>query len=155
MNLTRSIGCMLLILLCSCNQNTVYEQLDTNFSDNRWMKNDTRTYNFTIAEAARNYDVVLHFAHSQGYQFASVPLTVVIENPDKTVTNKTITLDIVAEDGKDKGECAGDYCDLYYTFITNEQLAAGPYKLSISHSFQGDYLPNILGVGIEVIAAGD
>lgn len=146
---------VLLVVLSSCEQNRVYNKFEKNFKEKRWQKTDVRTYDFEITQGATNYNIDLHFAHIFGYQFPSVPLTITIENPDKTITTKNISLQITDENGKNKGDCAGDICDLYATVLENQHLAVGKYKVKISHDFKGEYLPNILGLGIEVTAALD
>ena len=145
----------MLVVLSSCEQNQVYTKFEKNFKENRWQKTDVRTYEFEIVQGATQYNMYLHFAHIYGYQFPTVPLTITILNPDKTITTKKIDLQIIDENGKDKGDCAGDICDLYDTVFENESLPVGKYKVSVSHQFQGEYLPNILGFGIEVSASLD
>lgn len=155
MKIIRLVAILMLITLASCEQNRVYKKFEKNFPEKRWQKTDVRTYDFEIVQGATNYNMDINFAHIFGYQFSKVPITVKIENPDKTITTKSINLEITDESGKDYGDCAGDICDLHANIFENEPLAVGKYKVSVSHSFQGEYLPNILGFGIEVTAALD
>ena len=155
MKIIKAVALLALVTLSSCEQSKVYDKFEKNFEEKRWQKTDVRTYEFEITQGATNYNMDIHFAHIFGYQFSSVPLIVTIENPDKTVTTKNITLEITDENGKDKGDCAGDICDLYTTVFENQPLAVGIYKVSIGHNFQGEFLPNILGLGIEVTATLD
>ena len=155
MKIIRVVAVLMLVALSSCEQNRVYNKFEKNFKENRWQKTDIRTYEFEIVQGATQYNMDLHFSHIFGYQFPSVPLTITIENPDKTVTTKNINLEITDENGKDKGDCAGDICDLYATVFEGESLPVGKYKVAISHQFQGEFLPNILGLGIEVYASRD
>lgn len=155
MKIIRVVAVLMLVALSSCDQNSVYNKFDKNFEENRWQKTDVRTYEFEIVQGATPYNMDLHFSHIFGYQFPSVPLVVTIENSDKTITTKTIQLDLLDKEGKDKGDCAGDICDLYVTVFEGESLPVGKYKVAISHQFQGEYLPNILGLGIEVTTAMD
>lgn len=155
MKIIRVVAVLMLVALSSCDQNRVYNKFDKNFKENRWQKTDVRTYEFEIVQGATPYNMDLHFAHIFGYQFPSVPLVVTIENPDKSITTKNIQLNILDENGKDKGDCAGDICDLYVTVFEGESLPVGKYKVAISHQFQGEFLPNILGLGIEVTTAMD
>lgn len=155
MKIIRVVAVLILIIFSSCEQSKVYNKFEKNFKENRWQKTDVRTYEFEIVQGATQYNMDLHFSHIFGYQFPSVPLTVTIENPDKTITTKNINLQILDEEGKDKGDCAGDICDLYTTVFEGESLPVGKYKVAISHQFQGEFLPNILGLGIEVYASRD
>jgi len=155
MKIIRLVAVLMLIALSSCDQNQVYRKFEKNFKEKRWQKTEARTYEFEIVQGATQYNMDVHFAHVFGYQFPSVPLIVKIENPDKTITTKNITLQITDESGKDNGDCAGDICDLYATVFEDQSLPVGKYKVTISHNFQGEYLPNILGFGIEVYASMD
>ena len=155
MKISRVVAVLMLVVLSSCEKNTVYEKFEKNFKENRWQKTDARTYEFEIVQGATQYNMELHFAHIYGYQFPSIPLKVTIEYPDKTVTTKNVNLEITYEDGKDKGDCAGDICDLHAAIFEGESLPVGKYKVTLSHNFEGEYLPNILGLGIEVYASID
>jgi hypothetical protein len=39
--------------------------------------------------------------------------------------------------------------------MRNEALKKGKYKITIQQNFDGAYLPNVNGIGIEVIAQAD
>jgi len=155
MKIIRVVAVLMLVALSSCEQNRVYNKFEKNFKEKRWQKTDVRTYEFEITQGATQYNMDVHFAHVFGYQFPSVPLTVTIENPDKTITIKKINLEVTDKEGKDNGDCAGDICDLYANVFEDASLAVGKYKVSISQNFGGEYLPNILGFGIEVTASFD
>lgn len=140
------------VLLISCDNNTVYKKLDTDFADNRWQQSDVKTYAFTIPKDG-NYDLVLNFSHVGGFQFDDVPMIVTITNPDQTTTTEKILLDILDTAGSDLGDCSGDYCDLQQDVFTNKALAAGNYKVTLRNEFNNAFLPNVLAVGIHVDAA--
>jgi len=149
------VAVLFFITLSSCQQSKVYDQFDKDFDENRWQKTDVRTYEFDITQGATNYNMDLHFAHIGGYQFASVPIDISIETPNGSIISNKISLAITDENGKDKGDCAGDICDLYANVFENLPLEVGKYKVKISHNFQGAFLQHILGLGIEVSAALD
>lgn len=155
MKIIRVVALLALVTLSSCDGNRVYSKFEKNFKEKRWQKTDVRTYEFEITQGATNYNMDIHFAHVFGYQFPSVPLTVTIENPDKTIITKKINLEVTDKAGKDNGDCAGDICDLYATVFEDTALPVGKYKVSVTQSFEGEYLPNILGFGIEVTASLD
>jgi gliding motility-associated lipoprotein GldH len=137
-------------LLFSCNDKTVYDKVDKDFPENRWQKSDVKTYTFEITKTGVNYTVEVLFSHIYGYQFSSAPLIAEITYPDGKLVSNGIILQIIGEDGEDLGDCAGDYCDLTQPIINNEPLAVGKYSVKLSHNFQAEFLPNVLGVGIQV-----
>lgn len=103
---------LFLMTVSSCNKNKIYEKFDKGFPDNRWSKSTIKTYDFTIKDASKNYALTLNFSHLQGYQFTTIPVQIEIKNPDGTIDTKAFNFEIVDKEGKDTGDCAGDYCDV-------------------------------------------
>lgn len=147
---------MLLVfcVLASCDKNTVYKDFDRGFEDNRWLKADIKTYDFTITDASQSYDLILDFSHIAGYQFATIPVKLNIVNPDKSVTTENVDVVISDGPGNELGDCSGDICDLQQTIFENKKLEVGNYRIVLSNEFN-TYLPNILGIGIRVKFSGE
>ncbi|HMK06122.1 MAG TPA: hypothetical protein VK476_01245 [Flavobacterium sp.] len=139
-----------LIAIYSCDKtSSAYYKVYDNFESNRWQKADTKKFAFSITDDAA-YDVALKFSHVYDYQFDSVPMTVLIVGPDGKEEKFPIDLKIKDASGKELAECAGDICDLNYKIKSNINLPKGDYKVTVSHDFNGPYLPNILGIGLDV-----
>ncbi|GEP49893.1 hypothetical protein FNO01nite_05650 [Flavobacterium noncentrifugens] len=143
------------LALCSCNKNRVYNKFDRDFKDNRWLKTDVRTFDFTISDGNQNYDLLFDFSHVDEFVFNNIPIKMEIANPDGSFTTENFLLKITDANGKGLGDCSGDYCDLQQAVLENTKLAAGKYKVSISNGFTNDYLPNVLGIGIVVNRSKD
>lgn len=137
-------------LFISCNQNAVYSEFDKLPEDNRWLPTEVKKFEFEIAEDGQLYDLLFEFSHVYGYQFSEVPLDFNITDPDGKTAVISINLPIKDPNGKDFGDCSGDICD--YTSVVREKIKfqKGHYKIVVSHRFEGPYLPNVIGVGIEV-----
>lgn len=140
----------LFAILISCSKQNLFSRFDTFGEENRWQKSDAKVYDFTIDDDSQLYNVVFRFSHVYDYQFPSVPLNVLIESPDGKTEELKIDVPIKDDSGKDLGECAGDVCDLKYTIEEKTKLQKGIYKITISHSFEGPYLPNVIGIGLNV-----
>ena len=140
----------LFTILISCSKQNQFSQFDTFGEENRWQKSDAKTFEFDITDDAQLYNLVFRFSHVYGYQFASIPLNVVIESPDGKKEELKIDVSIKDDSGKDLGECAGDICDLNYKIEEKIKLQKGNYKITFSHSFEGPYLPNVIGIGLNV-----
>lgn len=137
-------------VLFACNKNNICKQFDRNFKDNRWFKTDVRTFEFTIENGDKNYDLLFDFSHVDGFQFNNVPVKMDLTNPDGSVTTENFLLKINDPEGHALGDCGGDYCDIQQAVLEHTKLAAGKYKVSVSNGFKGGYLPNVLGLGIVV-----
>ncbi|HNP32876.1 MAG TPA: hypothetical protein PKN96_06260 [Flavobacterium sp.] len=138
------------LTLVSCSKQNEYSQFDSFGEENRWQKSDTKTFEFDIANESQSYDMTFRFSHVFDYQFASVPINFSIENPKGEKENFSIDLAIKGIDGKELAECAGDVCDLNYKIKEKAKLIKGKYKVTVSHSFNGPYLPNVIGIGLKV-----
>lgn len=141
---------LFLTLLSACDSNRIYSRFDGNFPENRWKSSDKKTYDFTITDETQEYDALLKFSHVYDYQFARVPIDIQTTYPSGE--QKTSTIDLMLKDssGNEVGDCGGDLCDLSIKILQQEKLAKGKYTIVISNSFEGPYLPNVLGVGLEV-----
>ena len=82
-------------------------------------------------------------------------MTVTIIHPDNSKEIKEISILVIDKERKETGDCGGDYCDIYQSIFENVALKKGKYKITIQQNFNGSYLPNVNGIGIEVIAQAD
>ncbi len=146
---------VVILTLSACNENIVYKELNKNFPENRWQKADVKEFEFTIDQEARNYNVDAHFAYLSDFQVNPVPLTVTIIYPDASEEIRKVNIVVKDKDNKETGDCGGDYCDIREVILENKPLKKGVYKVKIEQVFSGAYLPNVNGVGIEVIAQAD
>ncbi|MCF6129363.1 gliding motility lipoprotein GldH [Flavobacterium sp. AS60] len=152
----------LFTILISCSKHNEYSEFVDFGRENRWQKADAKTFEFDISDAKvfnvdvtddnQLYTMTLLFSHVYDYQFASIPINFSIENPSGETEKFSVDLAIKDSNGKELGECAGDICDLNYIIKEKTKLQKGIYKVTISHSFEGPYLPNVLGVGLSVEA---
>ncbi len=140
----------LLFAFYCCNQiSSTYYKVYDDFESNQWQQADKKEFSFSISEGAA-YDVTLKLSHVYEYQFDTVPMQILIVDPNGKREEFPIDLKIKDSSGNEIGECAGDVCDLKYTIKKNSNLPQGDYKVTVSHHFKGPYLPNILGIGLDI-----
>jgi len=145
--------CFLLLSLMSClKDGGLYRNFQDFPENHQWKKSDAKSFDFTIDNDTQLYDITFKFSHVYDYQFNSVPIDFVMENPDGTKEKFSIDLKIKDPSGKQLADCSGDVCDLSYTLKEGVALSKGTYKITTSNSFKGSYLPNVIGVGLEVNA---
>ena len=137
--------------LISCSKEKAnYSKFDLFPETHQWKQSDAKTFDFTIDNDSQSYDIVFKFSHVFDYQFNSVPINFVMETPDGKKEKFTIDLQIKDSSGKQLADCSGDVCDLTLAIKDNIKLAKGNYKITVTNSFKGPYLPNVIGVGLEV-----
>jgi len=137
-------------LLFSCSNTSVFSKFDDDFTDQRWEKGTKKSYDFSITDETKSYDIIFKFSHVNDYQFASVPINITITDPSGKNEKMTVDLKIKDDSGKQLSDCVGDVCDLSFKIKDKIKLTKGSYKITISHDFNGPYLPNVIGIGLNV-----
>lgn len=141
---------LVITISISCSKQSQFSQFVEFGTENRWQKTDAKTFEFEITDETTLYNLTFKFSHVFDYQFATVPIHFTIENPAGEKENLSVDLAIKDSSGKELSECAGDVCDLKYQIKEKTQLQKGKYKVTFSHSFEGPYLPNVIGIGLNV-----
>ncbi|PKP16396.1 MAG: hypothetical protein CVU07_07065 [Bacteroidetes bacterium HGW-Bacteroidetes-23] len=149
MKLVKPLFFIAFFLLLSCDKSSVYQKIDNDFKDNRWFKTTIKTHTIDIQKES-TYTLFFDFRHVHDFQFPEIPIQFRIENPDGTVSVEKINLSIKDENGKDRGECMGDVCDLRQVVFSDKMLTKGKHSISISNQFDGEYLPNVIGIGLRL-----
>lgn len=139
-----------MFLLVSCNQSEIYRKIDDNFPQNRWETKDSKSYNFTITDESKAYNIIFLFSHVYDYQFDEVPVVFKITDPSGKSEEILVNLKIKDANGKQLADCGGDFCDLKHNIKEKTTLQKGMYTITASQRFNGPFLPNVLGVGIVV-----
>lgn len=138
-------------ILISCSKvKSNYSRFDEFPENHQWKRSDAKTFDFTIGNDSQSYDIVFKFSHVFDYQFNSVPVNFVMETPNGKKEKFAIDLKIKDSSGQQLADCSGDVCDLTLAIKDNIKLAKGNYKITVTNSFKGLYLPNVIGVGLEV-----
>lgn len=142
----------LLLIVASCNQSSIFSK-DYDFPGNQWHKNNTNEFTFTVEDDAPLYDITFSLSHVYDFQFDSLPLSFKWVKPDGTTEIIPLDLKIKDEKGNQLADCSGDICDLQYVLASKVKLAKGKHRIFATHSFQYDYIPNIIHIGLDVSAA--
>jgi gliding motility-associated lipoprotein GldH len=139
------------LFLLSCNNvSYVYTKFQKDFSENRWFNDDTRLFEVAIGDDTQLYDLELQFGHIYDYNLSNVPLEVIIKAPSGTIEKLKVDVLIKGKDGKDLGDCTGDICDVYHVLKSKTSLEKGLYIIEIKQASKLVYLPNVLGIGLNV-----
>ncbi|AXG73173.1 hypothetical protein DVK85_02600 [Flavobacterium arcticum] len=139
-----------LLLLLSCNKTTLFTQTLDDFNNNRWQKNEMKVFHFDVKKDVKKADIKLTFSHTFDPQYERVPLEVIIENPDGTKDNMFLNLQLKDASGDVVSDCAGDICDLEMGLKEGLTMPAGKYSITVENKFEGEYLPNVIALGITV-----
>ena len=138
------------ILLMSCAKNSIYSEMQEDFTDNQWQKEDPRTFEFEVDEVADSAVIIAKFSHIYEPGYNNVPLEVKIKNPEGN--EETFTANLLLKDvqGNELTDCLGDVCDLEQNIKEAYSLKKGKYVITLANTVQTPYLPNVIGIGISV-----
>lgn len=139
----------LIWLVSSCDNGSIFKR-KLSFSKNQWPKTSTNAFIVEITDDSKNYDVTFLLWHVYDYQFDTIPLSFTWIKPDGSKEVIPVSLAIKDKNGKELGECAGDICDLKKVILSDVQLPKGTNEIIVQHTFNHDYLPNIIQIGMDV-----
>ena len=145
-----------LILLClfslqACDQMAVVHEFQKGFPSNRWIPKEVKSFHFSLEKDLDNHSLTIQLGHIFDYQFDRIPLEICIYKPDGSKTTKTINITLNDKEGNQLSDCSGDVCDIYQNIqLKNDFFKKGNYKITISQKSNLPFLPNILGIGIQI-----
>lgn len=142
-----------LLILTSCTQFGIFSETIKDFDNNRWEKNDAKSFSFHINEDVDKANLVILFSHVYEPGYDKVPVEVTFKKADGSEEIIKTDLLLIDEDGKSYTECVGDVCDLKQTVKENFTLPKGDYTITISNTTNLPYLPNVIALGIGVETA--
>jgi hypothetical protein len=141
---------LLMFTALSCQKTVVFKDVNKNFNDNQWAATDIKKFEFKLKKDVEAGDIRLLFSHVHDPQYATVPVSVTVENPSGEKENFFMNLQLKDADGNDLSECSGDICDLYTNIKEGVKLSKGTYKVTVENKFAYAYLANVLAVGVSV-----
>lgn len=148
MNVLRYLMLVAFFLFLSCNENIVISEFDGDFNNNRWLTSEVKSFHVALESDVENSNLQLHFSHIYDFQFQYVPFEVTITYPDGRKEVVPMNVKIKDDNGKDLADCSGDICDLHTIIKENVNFKKGKYTFQIKNGFNGQFLPNVLGIGI-------
>ena len=142
---------LLTIFAFSCNENRVYEELDSSFPKYRWDKEKVVSVSADIADINQAYKLFLSLRHVHGFQFSNLNLKVEMISPSKKTVTKSYVMKVVGADKKYLSECNGDLCDLETLMEDNFKFEeVGKHIFKISHEMKVNPVPNVMMMGIAI-----
>ena len=124
--------------------------MNKDFENNRWLKQDIKTFDFEVDEPTDSAKIAAKFSHIYEPGYNNIPLEVTIKNPDGKEETFTANLQLKDAEGKEVTDCLGDICDLEQTIKDGYSLKKGKYIITLANNVQTPYLPNVIGIGINI-----
>jgi len=141
--------CVIGLIVCVQCTNKHTAQLD--FPKNRWYQSDVLSLDFNNTSSNKLHSIQFNISYIHGFQFPEIPLEVYITSPLHQIEKNPFSLQLLDENGTELGDCVGDYCDLKSIIIKDYNFTEqGIYKIKVLHTFEHNYLPNVLSVAVQV-----
>lgn len=150
----RILPLLLLSMLFSCtNKEAVFSENFKNFPENRWKIDDMKVFKPVLNEDINDANAYLYFSYVYKPGYNNVPVAIQWYGPDGKEEVHLIELKLEDENGEALGDCTGDVCEIKVPIKKDVNLAKGNYKIAVMHKFNGEYLPNVLAVGVSIESA--
>jgi gliding motility-associated lipoprotein GldH len=147
--------CLLIILLIStlsCNRGRIYNDKFT-FDDYSWSKDETIKFDpeITAQNAGKQYQAAIHVRYITGFSYKFLNLGLLITRPDGSLSTKEISIQMLTEDKKYRGNGMGDIWDLDYELSEPLSfLEPGKYKIEIKSLMDTQTVNFINEIGISI-----
>lgn len=144
-------GCLFLISLVSCNNDSVFNQYKT-IPKGKWNRDSLLIFQVLVTDTLLNHNLFVNVRNDIEYKYSNLWLFIDIKQPGDTVAVKdTFEITLADPTGKWLGTGFGG-------IKTNETLyrqnvyfpVLGIYEIQIQHGMRGKVLDNITDVGIRV-----
>lgn len=151
------LSSFLVLLLASCNTNTVYSKYESIDADKGWAKNQQIRFDVDITDTLSRNNIYINVRNADSYPYRNLFLFLHTTYPDGN--KKTDTLECLLSDEKGQwlGKGAGDLWDNTIPFKRNVKFPlAGKYTFSFEQAMRAgnqaaiDPLPLILDIGITI-----
>jgi len=147
--------CLLIILLIStlsCYRGRIYDDKYT-FDDYSWSKDETIKFDpeITAQYAGKQYQAVIHVRYITGFSYKFLNLGLLITRPDGSQGTKEISIQMLTEDKKYRGNGIGDIWDLDYQLSEPISFAEpGKYEIEIKSLMQDQTVNFINEIGMSL-----
>jgi gliding motility-associated lipoprotein GldH len=142
-----------LLLLASCNHDTVYNQSKT-LPEGGWHKDSAAVFNVPITDVNTPYRLIINVRNRGDYKTQNLWLFVSYQRPDKSIKKDTVECYLANNDGRWLGSGFGSMYEMPVLFVPKIKFTKpGNYKFSIAHGMRDISLVGINDIGLEVIKA--
>lgn len=137
------------LILSSCNQNTVYDQVHKLPADG-WHYKNLAEFSTTIEDTTVTYDFDINLRVSQDYAYSNLHLLVTTITPASDTISQRVELALAQPDGKWLGKGSGPLVSFSVPITKNKAMKAGNYRWSIAQNMRTNTLKDITDIGLTI-----
>ncbi|MFT7034309.1 MAG: gliding motility-associated lipoprotein GldH [Cyclobacteriaceae bacterium] len=156
MNLSNSKHLLLAIglmaLITACDQNKIYDTY-VDLEDSIWHQDTLTSYNFSIEDAALDYDISYNIRYAEVYPYYNIYVKYYLEDSTSTIIQSELQEIILFDkkSGTPLGNGLGDIFDRQVLIFENFKFPAdGNYTFKIKQFMRTENLPGIMSFGLRI-----
>lgn len=144
-------GCLFVILLLACNNNSVFNQYKT-IPKSEWNRDSLLLFQVPVTDTLLNHNLFINVRNDIGYKYSNLWLFIDIKQPGDTIAVKdTFEITLADPTGKWLGTGFGGIKTNEILYRQNVYFpVSGIYEIQIQHGMRGKILENITDVGFRV-----
>lgn len=144
-------GCLFVILLLACNNNSVFNQYKT-IPKSEWNRDSLLLFQVPVTDTLLNHNLFINVRNDIGYKYSNLWLFIDIKQPGDTIAVKdTFEITLADPTGKWLGTGFGGIKTNEIRYRQNVYFpVSGIYEIQIQHGMRGKILENITDVGVRV-----
>ncbi len=142
---------LIVILLFSCNSNTIYQKY-IEVDNAIWKKENIAKFEFTAKDTISYNNIYIKIRNKGDYPYSNLYLFVKILGPDNNFTIDTVNCILADNRGRWKGKGVGDLWDYKQPYLGGVKFAhKGKYTISFEQAMRvKDGLKGIADIGLSI-----
>jgi gliding motility-associated lipoprotein GldH len=141
---------LLLLIICSCDANRVYEK-NVTLPEKVWDKENELSFDVEIDDTVSSHNIYVNIRNASHYSYSNLYLFVTTTAPSGAAIRDTFECILADEKGKWLGEGLGDIWDNQIPFKRNVRFPLkGIYRFNLTQAMRQDQLPFIMDAGIRI-----
>jgi gliding motility-associated lipoprotein GldH len=146
------LAIVLMVIITACDQNKIYDTY-VDLEDSIWHQDTLTSYNFSIEDAALDYDISYNIRYAEVYPYYNIYVKYYLEDSMSTIIQSELQEIILFDkkSGTPLGDGLGDIFDRQVLIFENFKFPAdGNYTFKIKQFMRTENLPGIMSFGLRI-----
>lgn len=141
---------ILVIILVSCDENRVYEEI-VSIKNETWNFKDSLHFDVNISDTVNPFNVLINIRNAGSYQYSNIFLFITTHAPNGISVKDTFEIALADKSGKWFGSGTGNLFNYQAYYKRNIKFPyRGIYMFDIQHAMWNEELKGISDVGLRL-----
>lgn len=137
-------------LFAACGENFIFEKT-LEIPETGWTHSGPLAFDFSVADTAARYDVLLDVRHSLEFGFQNLYVQFHTAFPSGEVKSQVVSLELAGQSGIWNGDCGGTSCKAEIPLQVNALFPEiGEYQIKVEQYMRKDPLPGVEEMTLKV-----